>query len=503
MTSFEPIGGHLALLFSDLQAPGIVTECARRCEIEQHCRAFVVDYYHQACHGLMENSSVGALDLRLSMGKDYFEGFCVPSHVHCDKLWPFDRIIDQSSVGARPYDIIRFVSRSECRARCLEERRFRCLSAAYNSFSHECSLYAEDRNSGSLTLQFTKGVDFIENQCAIDVKSCRYHSIERDISIVSVTKSLRGTSTFHCEQACDFEKEFNCRSYTYLDNPDGSVAPGGNLCLLSADNRATSHQGSMQFRPRALYAEKDCTFQRPTSNVIFPNDPFGARATAPGSAAGSGETQSDFAGSKGGAGRPQELSQLQHIPPRCDGQEYSFEKTYGYDLRYARRERAPIPTRPGVVAYCRDECLKQADRCRAFVVEYGENQQQSCYFLDEAAQEHRNQLNRSPGTVYSEKICLRTKTCPKLWSFERYIGYELDVEPDKIITTIVTRNACQDLCLSETEFTCRSATFDYGKRICSLFSMTRRSKPDAFKRTMNGAAVDYFENQCASGMSKT
>lgn len=96
----------------------------------------------------------------------------------------------------------------------------------------------------------------------VDVKSCRYHAIERDISIVSVTKSVRGTSTFHCEQACDYEKEFNCRSYTYLDNPDGSVAPGGNLCLLSADNRATSHQGSMQFRPRALYAEKDCAYQK-------------------------------------------------------------------------------------------------------------------------------------------------------------------------------------------------------------------------------------------------
>lgn len=155
------------MLYSDLASPGIVTECARRCEHSALCRAFVVDYYHQSCHGLFENSSVGSLDLRLSMGKDYFEGFCVPNHVHCDKFWPFDRIIDQVTAGARPEEIVRFISRAECRTRCLEERKFRCLSASYNSFTHECHLYSEDRNSGAISLQFNKGIDFMENQCVI------------------------------------------------------------------------------------------------------------------------------------------------------------------------------------------------------------------------------------------------------------------------------------------------------------------------------------------------
>ncbi len=174
MTSFEPIGGHLTLLYSDLASPGIVTECARRCEHSALCRAFVVDYYHQSCHGLFENSSVGSLDLRLSMGKDYFEGFCVPNHVHCDKFWPFDRIIDQVTAGARPEEIVRFISRAECRTRCLEERKFRCLSASYNSFTHECHLYSEDRNSGAISLQFNKGIDFMENQCVIGECSPRF-----------------------------------------------------------------------------------------------------------------------------------------------------------------------------------------------------------------------------------------------------------------------------------------------------------------------------------------
>lgn len=169
VTSFEPIGGHLTLLYTDLQNPGIVTECARRCEHSSLCRAFVIDYYHQTCHGLFENSSVGLLDLRLSMGKDYFEGFCVPNFVHCDKFWPFDRIIDQAVIGAHPEEVVRFVSRPECRTRCLEEKKFRCSSASYNSFTHECHLFSETRDSGSLNLQFSKGIDFMENQCVIGI----------------------------------------------------------------------------------------------------------------------------------------------------------------------------------------------------------------------------------------------------------------------------------------------------------------------------------------------
>jgi len=94
-----------------------------------------------------------------------------------------------------------------------------------------------------------------------------------------------------------------------------------------------------------------------------------------------------------------------HIPAHCAPTQYTFEKTFGYDLRYARRERAPMPPRLGVIIHCQDECLRRGDRCKAFIVEYG--QLQSCFFLDESAAENRNQLNKVPDTAYIEKICLR------------------------------------------------------------------------------------------------
>lgn len=395
-----------------------------------------------------------------------------------------------------------------------------------------------------------------------------------------MTKSIRGTSTFHCEQACDYEKEFNCRSYTYLDNPDGSVAPGGNLCLLSADNRATSHQGSMQFRPRALYAEKDCAYQKWPKQPSSPYTPQFSQSRPSSSSqmrfhepeqssSVSGQSQPkpptdsrsneqhtqqqqinprnmgdhesanphDFNGPMGSthdmshlyygnhsqsaqtippANSVDDITQMQHIPPRCGPNEYSFEKTFGYDMRYARRERAPIPSRPGVITYCREECLRMSEQCLAFVVEYGEKQQQNCYFLDEAAMENRNQLNKMTGSSYNEKICLRgeiqkfgrmhlmklffifsEKPCGKMWTFERIIGFTLDEPADKEIKSIMLRTACQDLCLAERSFPCRSITYDYGRRICRLFRDTRRSKPNSFK--MTNEFVDYMENKCSTG----
>ena len=230
--------------------------------------------------------------------------------------------------------------------------------------------------------------------------------------------------------------------------------------MLSADNRATSHQGSMQFRPRALYAEKDCAFQKwpqqqtPFSPLFPPKPPSQASqmrfhdpqaSTIPKSASidradqqaqqinprnmGEEGQSHDFNGPMGPmhdismyqmnqTTPPQtvdDITQLQHIPARCGPNDYSFEKTFGYDLRYARRERAPISSRPGVISYCREECLRMGERCLAFVVEYGAKQQQNCYFLDEAAMENRNQLNKLGGSSYNEKICLRGTLCAITW----------------------------------------------------------------------------------------
>ena len=96
------------------------------------------------------------------------------------------------------------------------------------------------------------------------------------MSMISVTKSIRGSSTFFCEQECSREKKFNCRSFTYVDQ---TTIPGANLCFLSADSRMSSQKGSTFFRPRTLYGERVClqdtpsdpeTVDRPVMKPILP-----------------------------------------------------------------------------------------------------------------------------------------------------------------------------------------------------------------------------------------
>ena len=172
--NFEPVGGYLSLLYIDSSNPGIVSECISRCTEHPHCLAFIVDYNQRSCHGIFETSPIGRFDLRLSIGKDYFEGFCAPSHLTCNKLWMFDRIVDQAVVGpANPKRVIRYITRRECKIRCFEETRFHCASASFDGHYSECKLFDTDRHSGAFNLLFTKEVDYLENQCAFDGSKCK------------------------------------------------------------------------------------------------------------------------------------------------------------------------------------------------------------------------------------------------------------------------------------------------------------------------------------------
>ena len=556
--NFEPVGGYLNLLFTDSNNPGIVTECTQRCQHHEHCRAFIVDYNQRACHGIFDNTTIGRFDLRLSVGKDYFEGFCVPNHLVCEKLWLFDRIVDQASVGVNARQVIRFISKIDCKIRCLEERRFPCTSASYDGHLNECRLFDTDRHSGSISLSFTKGIDYLENQCSFDGKSCSFLPYERDVSMISVTKSLRSSSSFFCEQECSQEKDFNCRSFTYIDQ---SSIPGANICFLSTDSRKSSQKGSTHNRPRALYGERDCnrrsrdarivyhgmhgersmsshSMSHPYSSMhhhgippalhpysgmtstVYPMSAFGSSMSpystshlggssvfsvpASGQSSG-GHLQS---GQFLGHGYLPSSSAMPSVPvmndfdykthpedinSACNYHQYTFEKTFGYDMRYARKDRSRLPPRLGVAVQCQDECLRRRFKCNAFIIEYGPVQ--SCFFLEESAAENRRVLQKVPEVAYFEKICLKERNCGKLWTFERVIGFDLDETPEREIPGVPVRTDCQDYCLAEKSFSCRSVTYNYKTKACRLFTETRRSRPTSFKPSLED--IDYFENHCS------
>lgn len=454
ISGFEPVGGYLTLLLKNNEQPGIVAECSELCRRAFECRAFVVDYNENQCFAMLENSSVGLLNLRQTLAKDYFEGFCVAEHLlqtsassNCrNRTWIMDKIVDQAVFGVQHQKLLVNSDRVQCRRACLEERLFVCKSAMFDSSTAECKLYTIDRESiPQMRLLFTKGVDFFENQCQITSSSCPYDAIERDLTITTITKSVQARSTFDCELACNSEVNFNCRSYTYLDQYPSLP----NLCLLSSDSRSTSQRGAIREHQRTLYAERNCYYRRPrfpggsgagnryenfqplhmadVGPSYTPGPPVNPSLAPPSTPMSpfSPVTMSDLgpplpAPELVAPSREQEATSPNQPPSMgydivgplpalasqpCEPHQFTFERTFGYDLKLAFKERAAIAPTVGIAAGCQQECLRRADKCQSFVVDYA-LPYQSCFLLETQAGANKRLLVRSPNSAYFEKVCL-------------------------------------------------------------------------------------------------
>lgn len=85
--------------------------------------------------------------------------------------------------------------------------------------------------------------------------------------------------------------------------------------------------------------------------------------------------------------------------------------------------------------------------------------------------------------------------CPnRLYVFERIPGYKFEGTEDKEITA-TNRTECEDKCLNEHSFICKSVTFDRKSNKCRLSKETRYMNPKGFKLDPNS---DYLENMCLS-----
>lgn len=94
-------------------------------------------------------------------------------------------------------------------------------------------------------------------------------------------------------------------------------------------------------------------------------------------------------------------------PTFCSFDQYTYEKTIGYNLRFAPRDRIPTRATVGVVSDAYAECQRLGDRCRSFVVEYGDFQVAS--WLPLAAEDNRNALSVQTNAAYFEKVCFLGK----------------------------------------------------------------------------------------------
>ncbi|XP_014665198.1 PREDICTED: uncharacterized protein LOC106807395 [Priapulus caudatus] len=101
-------------------------------------------------------------------------------------------------------------------------------------------------------------------------------------------------------------------------------------------------------------------------------------------------------------------------------------------------------------------------------------------------------LPGSDAAYYIAKICVRASdVCGRPWTFDIVLRQQLDVV-DKTVNAI-SRMGCLEACLEESDFTCRSASYNNPAQECTLSRYDRLSRPEVFKGSDD---IDYIENHC-------
>ncbi|ALC47847.1 nyo [Drosophila busckii] len=180
----------------------------------------------------------------------------------------------------------------------------------------------------------------------------------------------------------------------------------------------------------------------------------------------------------------------------CDPDMIGFEIITGYVLSAPSKM---LDTLPGTLMLtdCLEACQSN-ESCSAVNYETG-----LCVLFKTTADKLPGSLSRSQFpvfTIYAQKSCLGVRPCSKAWCIDRVQGYRLP-EHVKSSQTVLSRRDCLELCLGETEFTCRSANFYRHSGLCELSDMDRITL-SAGNSVEAYEGADYLENNCAEEPSK-
>ncbi|CAB3257007.1 unnamed protein product [Arctia plantaginis] len=188
------------------------------------------------------------------------------------------------------------------------------------------------------------------------------------------------------------------------------------------------------------------------------------------------------------------------------------QQLHGFDDDVVRETAPPFR----VLEKCQDLCLRDRSgnslvrTCNSIDFQPGariaafspepEYEESTCYLTrEQAAPEGIGTLMIVPNSVHFNEICLTSnrpeRECPsRRYVFERHARKRLKLPPSDLKEIMVAnRTECEDKCLGEFSFVCRSATYDSALRTCSLSRFTRRTHPELLEDDHN---ADYLENTC-------
>ncbi|KAH8383570.1 hypothetical protein KR009_009342 [Drosophila setifemur] len=230
----------------------------------------------------------------------------------------------------------------------------------------------------------------------------------------------------------------------------------------------------------------------PPGAAALPASPGSPAAASAAGAASSGlETKADDLGPPAMA-----LPSSSSADEDCEPDMIGFELITGYVLSAPSKQ---LETLPGTLMLtdCLEACQAN-ESCSAVNYETG-----LCVMFRSTADQLPGSLSRSQYpvfTVYAQKSCFGVRPCSKAWCIDRVQGYRLP-ERAKASQSVATRRDCIELCLGETEFTCRSANYYAHSGLCELSDMDRITLSDEANIAAYDGA-DYLENNCAEEPSK-
>ncbi|CAG9764134.1 unnamed protein product [Ceutorhynchus assimilis] len=169
-----------------------------------------------------------------------------------------------------------------------------------------------------------------------------------------------------------------------------------------------------------------------------------------------------------------------------------------------------------VLEKCQDMCLRDRSsnnivrQCASFDFQPGSRiatfngdpqyEESTCYLTGEQARpEGLGTLMLAPNSIHFTEVCITSnrpdRECPnRRYIFERHPRKKLKLPAaDMKEMNANNRSECEDKCLNEFSFVCRSATFDVGMRTCTLSRFTRRTHPELLE---DDPESDYLENTC-------
>ncbi|XP_050521456.1 uncharacterized protein LOC126894461 isoform X2 [Daktulosphaira vitifoliae] len=154
-----------------------------------------------------------------------------------------------------------------------------------------------------------------------------------------------------------------------------------------------------------------------------------------------------------------------------------------------------------LVRTCTSFDFQPGSRIASFsgTVEYEES---TCYLTREQAHpEGIGVLVAVPNSVHYTEVCLSSsrieRECAnRHYVFERHTRKKLKLPtPDYKEIIVNNRTDCEDKCLNEYTFVCRSVTYDSASKTCWISRFTRRTHPEMLE---DDPSSEYLENTCLS-----